>query len=73
MRRDLRRVDNPPVERVAQLRHMQDAELTVTQPLYTFGKIGHARSATKAGRDAEAALPKPKTPATSRSTRRWAC
>nr|HEX4315904.1 TolC family protein [Kofleriaceae bacterium] len=33
-----------------------DAELSVTQPLYTFGKIGHARAAAKAGLDAQAAL-----------------
>jgi len=32
------------------------AELDVTQPLYTFGKIGHARSAARAGRDAQSAL-----------------
>ena len=32
------------------------AELDVTQPLYTFGKIAHARSAARAGLDAQAAL-----------------
>ena len=32
------------------------AQLDVTQPLYTFGKIDHARSAARAGLDAQAAL-----------------
>lgn len=32
------------------------AEVDVTQPLYTFGKIEHARSAARAGLDAERAL-----------------
>ncbi len=32
------------------------AELDVTQPLYTFGKIAHARSAARAGLDAQNAL-----------------
>jgi outer membrane protein TolC len=32
------------------------AELDVTQPLYTFGKIEHARNAARAGLDAQAAL-----------------
>src|SRR6185503_5483661 len=32
------------------------AQLDVTQPLYTFGKIEHARSAARAGLDAQAAL-----------------
>lgn len=32
------------------------AQLDVTQPLYTFGKIAHARSAARAGRDAQIAL-----------------
>lgn len=32
------------------------AQLDITQPLYTFGKIAHARAAARAGRDAQAAL-----------------
>ncbi|MEO6772895.1 MAG: TolC family protein [Kofleriaceae bacterium] len=32
------------------------AELDITQPLYTFGKIEHARNAARAGLDAQAAL-----------------
>ncbi|HEX3765906.1 MAG TPA: TolC family protein [Kofleriaceae bacterium] len=32
------------------------AQLDLTQPLYTFGKIGHARSAARAGLDAQHAL-----------------
>ncbi|MGE5184013.1 MAG: TolC family protein [Acidobacteriota bacterium] len=32
------------------------AEVDVTQPLYTFGKIAHARSAARAGLDAQKAL-----------------
>jgi outer membrane protein TolC len=32
------------------------AKLDITQPLYTFGKIGHARAAARAGVDAERAL-----------------
>jgi outer membrane protein TolC len=32
------------------------AQLEVTQPLYTFGKIAHARSAARAGLDAQHAL-----------------
>ncbi len=32
------------------------AELDITQPLYTFGKIGHARTAARAGLDALTAL-----------------
>lgn len=32
------------------------AQLDVTQPLYTFGKIAHARNAARAGRDAQTAL-----------------
>jgi outer membrane protein TolC len=32
------------------------AQVDVTQPLYTFGKISHARSAARAGLDAERAL-----------------
>jgi len=32
------------------------AQLDVTQPLYTFGKISHARSAARAGLDAQRAL-----------------
>lgn len=32
------------------------AQLDVTQPLYTFGKIAHARAAARAGLDAQAAL-----------------
>ncbi|HEY1557788.1 MAG TPA: TolC family protein [Kofleriaceae bacterium] len=32
------------------------AEIDVTQPLYTFGKIGHARTAARAGLDAQRAL-----------------
>lgn len=32
------------------------AQLDITQPLYTFGKIAHARAAARAGREAQAAL-----------------
>jgi outer membrane protein TolC len=32
------------------------AEVDLTQPLYTFGKIGHARAAARAGLDAQKAL-----------------
>nr|MDQ3367523.1 TolC family protein [Myxococcota bacterium] len=32
------------------------AQLDVTQPLYTFGKLGHARAAARAGLDAQRAL-----------------
>jgi outer membrane protein len=32
------------------------AQLDITQPLYTFGKIAHARSAARAGLDAQRAL-----------------
>ena len=32
------------------------AQLDITQPLYTFGKIGHARTAARAGLDAQRAL-----------------
>jgi len=32
------------------------AQLDVTQPLYTFGKIAHARAAARAGHDAQSAL-----------------
>ncbi len=32
------------------------AQLDITQPLYTFGKIAHARSAARAGLDAQQAL-----------------
>jgi outer membrane protein TolC len=32
------------------------AQLDITQPLYTFGKISHARSAARAGLDAQRAL-----------------
>ena len=32
------------------------AQLDVTQPLFTFGKLGHARSAARAGLDAQQAL-----------------
>ena len=32
------------------------AQLDVTQPIYTFGKIGHAKAAARAGLDAERAL-----------------
>ena len=32
------------------------AQLDVTQPIYTFGKIGHARAAARAGLDAQKAL-----------------
>lgn len=32
------------------------AQLDITQPLYTFGKIAHARAAARAGRDAQTAL-----------------
>jgi outer membrane protein len=31
-------------------------QLDITQPLYTFGKIAHARAAARAGRDAQRAL-----------------
>ena len=32
------------------------AQIDITQPLYTFGKISHARSAARAGLDAQRAL-----------------
>ncbi|CAN5146938.1 TolC family protein [soil metagenome] len=34
----------------------EGAQLDVTQPLYTFGKIAHARAAARAGLDAQTAL-----------------
>ncbi len=34
----------------------EGAQIDVTQPLYTFGKIDHARAAARAGLDAQAAL-----------------
>jgi outer membrane protein TolC len=33
-----------------------NAQLDITEPLYTFGKIGHARAAARAGVDAQSAL-----------------
>ena len=67
---DIRCLDNPPIDPGGGLCLKTEpnnfafrfsglygtAEVDVSQPLYTFGKISHARSAARAGLDAQRAL-----------------